>query len=98
MLEFEENAPLGLSDEVIATGLQVRRRAGGEEIRPTGDAHTRKLKKLLQDAGVVPWMRDRLPLLYAGDRLVAVGDLWIAAEAVSEPGTAVHWRDRPALY
>ncbi|HEY5643526.1 MAG TPA: tRNA lysidine(34) synthetase TilS [Woeseiaceae bacterium] len=98
VLEFEENAPLGLSDEVIATGLQVRRRAGGEEIRPTGDAHTRKLKKLLQDAGVVPWMRDRLPLLYAGDRLVAVGDLWIAAEAVSEPGTAVHWRDRPALY
>ena len=98
VLEFEKNAPLGLSDVVLAAGLQVRRREGGEEIRPTGDAHTRKLKKLLQDAGVVPWMRDRLPLLYAGDRLVAVGDLWIAAEAVSEPGTAVHWRDRPALY
>ena len=98
VLEFEKNAPLGLSDAVMAAGLQVRRREGGEEIRPTGDAHTRKLKKLLQDAGVVPWMRDRLPLLYAGDRLVAVGDLWIAAEAASEPGTAVHWRDRPALY
>ena len=43
-------------------------------------------------------MRDRLPLLYSGGELVAVGDLWIAADAASEPGTAIRWSDRPALH
>ncbi len=43
-------------------------------------------------------MRDRLPLIYAGDELVAVADLWLAADAASEPGTAVRWDDRPELY
>ena len=89
---------LGLSEAVVARGLEVRYRVGGEEIRPFGQPHTRKLKKLLQEAGIVPWMRERLPLLYSDDRLVAVADLWIAAEAASEPGTAVEWQDRPALH
>ena len=56
--------------------LELRFRSGGEEIKPIGQAHTRKLKKLLQEEGVVPWMRDRLPLLYSGENLlVAVADL-----------------------
>ena len=46
----------------------------------------------------MPWMRDRLPLVYADEELVAVGDLWLAAAAVSEPGVAVRWKDRPALH
>lgn len=98
VLELEAGAARGLSAATVAAGLELRFRGGGEAFRPDGQAHTRKLKKLLQDAGVVPWMRDRLPLLYAGERLVAVGDLWLAADAVSAPGTAVRWRNRPALY
>jgi hypothetical protein len=43
-------------------------------------------------------MRDRVPLLYAGDRLIAVGDIWLAADAVVENGITVHWQDRPALH
>jgi hypothetical protein len=43
-------------------------------------------------------MRERLPLIYAGEQLVAVADLWVAAGAASEPGTAVCWDDRPELY
>jgi len=91
-------APRGLSGPVVEQGLQVRTRRGGEELKPAGRTPTKKLKKLLQDEGVVPWMRDRLPLVFAGEELVAVADLWLAAEAVSEPGTAVHWDDRPELY
>ena len=37
-------------------------------------------------------MRERLPLIYSGDQLVAVGDLWIAADAFSAPGVGVRWR------
>ena len=44
------------------------------------------------------WMRDRLPLIYSGEQLVAVGDLWLADEAAASPGTAVRWIGRPALH
>lgn len=98
VLRFETGAARGLSAELFEQGLRLEIRQGGEEIRPYGQGHTRKLKKLLQEEGVVPWMRDRLPLVYSGSRLVAVGDLWIAADAASEPGVAVHWTERPALH
>lgn len=97
-LSLSRGAALGLSDAVIAQGLSLHWRRGGEEIKPVGHTHTRKIKKLLQEEGVVPWMRERLPLLYSGGNLVAVGDLWIAAAAASEPGTAVRWSGRPAMH
>lgn len=97
-LRLAAGATRGLSGPVVGRGLSVRGRRGGEELKPAGQAPTKKLKKLLQDEGVVPWMRDRLPLVYAGEELVAVADLWLAADAVSEPGTAVCWDDRPELY
>ena len=97
-LALSSGAPHGLADAVIAQGLSVHCRRGGEEIQPVGHAHTRKLKKLLQEEGVVPWMRERIPLVYSGDELVAVADLWIAAAAASSPGTGVQWSSRPALH
>ena len=97
-LHFEPGAPGGLAPALLERGLRIAVREGGEEIRPLGQSHTRKLKKLLQEEGIVPWMRDCVPLVYAGDRLVAVGDLWIANDAVAEPGVAVRWTDRPALH
>ncbi|MGB5333730.1 MAG: tRNA lysidine(34) synthetase TilS [Woeseiaceae bacterium] len=97
-LQFVPGQIRGLSQGLLARGIRVRFREGGEQFQPEGQAHTRKLKKLLQQEGVVPWMRNRLPLVYAGDELVAVGDLWLAAAAVSEPGVAVRWKDRPALH
>jgi tRNA(Ile)-lysidine synthase len=57
--------------------LAVRIRSGGERCQPLGRAHSQRLKKLLQEAGVPPWWRDRLPLLYLQDELVAVADLWL---------------------
>ncbi len=97
-LELEEGAGTGLSEAVLARGLTVQTRRGGERFQPLNHKHTKKLKKLLQEEGVVPWMRDRIPLVYAGDELVAVGDLWLADSACSRPGVAVRWRDRPALH
>ena len=97
-LQLDAGAAQGLAGEVIDAGLEVRFRSGGEEIKPVGQAHTRKLKKLLQNEGVVPWMRDRLPLLYSGGKLVAVADLWVAAGAASKPGVAVHWKNRPPIH
>ncbi len=71
------------------TPLQIRFRSGGETLQPAGRGEHRKLKKLLQESGLAPWQRARLPLLYASDRLAAVGDRWIAdvfAAREGEPG------------
>jgi hypothetical protein len=43
-------------------------------------------------------MRGHVPLLYDDERLLAVGDLWIAAEAVAPPGEAgyrILWENHP---
>ncbi len=87
----------GLAKDCVDAGLTLRMRQGGETIRPSDQEHTKKIKKLLQERGVVPWMRERLPLVYSGERLVAVADLWTEASVTERDGYAVRWRDRPAL-
>jgi tRNA(Ile)-lysidine synthase len=98
ILRLESDAAEGLSRDVVERGLELRYRRGGEKFRPCGQAHTKKLKKLLQEASVVPWMRDRIPLIYADGELVAVADLWLADGAASKPGIAVRWENRPAIH
>lgn len=98
VLQFVPGEPQGLSEDLLERTIRIRFRQGGEKFQPLGHVHTRKLKKLLQEEGVVPWMRDRVPLVYVDEVLVAVGDLWLAAAAVSEPGVAVRWKNRPALH
>jgi len=56
---------------------RIRWRQGGERCRPKGRQHSQTLKKLLQEYQVETWLRDRVPLLYCNDELVAVGDFWV---------------------
>jgi tRNA(Ile)-lysidine synthase len=64
-----------------AIALQVRYRQGGERLKAAGKPHTRELRLLLQEAGVPPWLRDKVPLIYADGELIAVGDLFLSAAA-----------------
>ena len=61
--------------------LNVRYRHGGERIKPAGDPHTRELRLLLQEAGMPPWQRAEVPLIYAANELIAVGDLFLSNTA-----------------
>ncbi len=97
-LHFEPGQGRGLDPRLVGPKLRLQYRKGGEKILIDGQQHTKKLKTLLQEEGVVPWMRDRVPLIYSGDTLVAVGDLFLAAEAAATPGVAVRWSERPALH
>lgn len=54
----------------LRDGLEIRFRRGGERLLTGG--HHRSLKHLLQEAGLAPWLRDRLPLLYDAEGLAAV--------------------------
>lgn len=79
VLEPEVLERLGVT--VPAGGvLHVRYRRGGERFHLAGTPRERALKTLLADRGVPPWERDRLPLIYLDDRLVAVVGLGPAAD------------------
>lgn len=92
-----EDGGAGIDPAQANTGIAIRYRHGGETIRIDSRGPTRKLKTLLQEEGIVPWMRPRLPLLFANDRLLAVADLWVAVDCLASPGLKVKWFDRPAL-
>lgn len=78
----------GLRSEACAAGLQIGFRKGGERIRPTGRAHHATLKNLFQEAGVPPWRRDRVPLLYIDGSLAAVAGFWYAQEFAARADAA----------
>jgi tRNA(Ile)-lysidine synthase len=64
--------------DALPARFELRFRSGGERL--PGAAGRGTLKDLLQQSGLPPWRRARLPLLYAGERLLAVADLWLAPE------------------
>src|SRR3546814_8796977 len=76
--------------------LRVHARHGGERIRLPGRDHSHALKHVLQDLGVPPWQRERLPLLSdasgevhaAGDRAVsATLEAWLRTHGAHLPWT-----------
>lgn len=71
------------------------RRPGLRLRRPGG--HTRKLQDLLVDAHVPRWERDRLPLLFVGDRLAWVPGVAADPELViptGRPGLHIEFKSR----
>ena len=51
---------------------EIRFRDFGERFHPAGRTGSHPLKKLFQEWEVPPWQRQRIPLLYAKDELIAV--------------------------
>lgn len=62
------------------TRVRVRARRGGEHILLPGRSHRHTLKHVLQQRGIPPWRRERLPLLVdAEGRVLAAGDAILSA-------------------
>jgi tRNA(Ile)-lysidine synthase len=55
----------------------VKLRSGGERLQLDARRPRRTLKNLFQEAGVPPWQRSRLPLIFHGDDLVWVPGLGV---------------------
>ena len=75
-------------DERFVRGLTIRLRSGGERLQPDARRPRRTLKNLFQEAGVPPWERERLPLLYRGEELVWAPGLGIDARFQSAKNSA----------
>ncbi|MGE0082374.1 MAG: tRNA lysidine(34) synthetase TilS [Thiohalomonadaceae bacterium] len=89
------DAPGALAPGVRAMGLTVRFGAAGVRCRPAGRTHHHALKKLWQEAGVPPWVRERTPLVFADGRLAAVVGRWTCEEftvSAGETGWLPVWR------
>ena len=62
--------------------LTIRWRRGGERCQPVDRRQGLSVKQLLQEAAVPPWWRQRLPLLFAGEELLAVADLCLCRSSL----------------
>jgi len=65
--------------------ITVRYRQGGESLRLPGREGSHDLKKLFQEAGIPPWIRERTPLIYIGDELAAVAGWWVSDAYAGQP-------------
>ncbi len=86
--------------ERLPSAVTVRRRDGGETLKPAASAKTQTVQHLCQALGVLPWMRDALPLVFAGEELIAVADLWLDARWCSPkdaPGLGIAWNHAPLV-
>lgn len=75
--------------------LQLRQRHGGERIQLPGRDHSHQLKHCLQQADVPPWLRAQLPLICAGDSVLAAADRVISASLqawLQAHGAALEWQ------
>jgi tRNA(Ile)-lysidine synthase len=99
-LELRPATGVGLSRARLPPDLQVTSRAAGELFRPAGAGHHRPLRKWLQERGVLPWLRQRVPLVIARGEIVAIGDLAYGHGFDAQPGEpswVVAWQGRPVL-
>ena len=90
----------GLDAARLPGSLIVRRRDGGEALRPAPKAKTQTVQHLCQSYGVLPWMRDALPLVFVDDDLIAVADLWLDAPrraGSGKPGLEIRWDEAPII-
>ncbi len=84
-----------LAEKVVT----IRLRGGGERLQLDPRRRHRTLKNLFQEAGIAPWERTRLPLLFCGADLVWAAGLGVQAAYAANAGRRgilPEWRPIPA--
>jgi tRNA(Ile)-lysidine synthase len=86
---------IGLSqDKVDKNNFIVRFRKGGEKIKPDNASHSKTVKQLFQERSVLPWYRDKFPLVYINDELAAIPGFCVDKKYRAEndePSWEIHW-------
>ena len=67
-----------MDKKFLEQGATIKARVGGERCKPFGRHKSQKIKNLFQEFKIPDWKRDFIPLIYIGDRIAAVGDLWVS--------------------
>ena len=77
---------------LAAKTYEIRYRQGGETCRLT-HRPTKTLKKILNESRLEPWLRNRLPLLFQKDDLVAIPGIGATESATTTPGYQIEWHN-----
>ena len=86
---FLESTGQGLNRALLASaGVSLLPRQGGERLQPDAKRPRRTLRNLLQEGGVPPWERVRLPFLWIDGRLAWVGGIGIDVAFACPDGEA----------
>jgi tRNA(Ile)-lysidine synthase len=65
------------------------------KLRILGRTHSRSIKKLWQELGIPPWQRERIPLIYYDDQLIAALGAFVCEAGQTPEGQhpwRLHWR------
>lgn len=89
-LTLPGNGELRIECEAPQGSLHVRYRQGGEVMNVPGRGH-RDLKRLLNEHAIPTFVRNRLPLLYRDNELLAVANL-AAIRSPADAGLRLHWQ------
>jgi len=76
----------GLRKAALEGGVGVAFRRGGEKCRLPGRAHHHSLKNILQEAGVPPWQRPRMPLILVENAVAAIPGVACCEPWIVGPG------------
>lgn len=76
--------------------VSIRFTAQGKH-RILGRTHSRLIKKLWQELGIPPWQRERIPLIYYDDQLIAALGVFVSEAGQVPEGQQpwrLHWRKK----
>lgn len=89
VLDFSAASGQGVAADLAkAAPCRVGRRVAGVRMRLNASGPSRSLKNLWQEAGIPPWLRDAVPMLWVGERLAWIAGVGVAAEFRCPPGEA----------
>lgn len=95
-LRLRRTCGVGLSARALqGAEVSVGFRRGGERMAVSAGRPHRDLRRLYQDAGIAPWLRERTPLVLCGGKVVCVPGVGLAAEFQANPDEAsldIEWR------
>ncbi len=86
VLSARESTGAGLKKDAVAGGVRVVFRRGGEKCRLPARRHRHKLKHVLQESGVPPWQRPRIPLIVVAGEIAAIAGLACCDPFAAGPG------------
>lgn len=84
----------------IPDGWEIGARRRGAKMQVHSGGPRRKLKELMRERGIPPWLRDTVPVLYWHEEVAAVGDFLVSPELrrfLLEQGTTYHWKPHHPL-
>lgn len=90
------DASAGIDKDIWdAAKVTVTFRFNGLSCTPAGRQGSRSFKRLCQDYGIPPWLRDRVPLIMLDGELAAVGDYLVCDKFVAKDRQAavkINWQ------